>query len=109
MSMSLTEALKQVKLEPGKTYQCQVNGYSVEVRVSVAAVPPPSVEKQPRSVGAGAPATEVEPESSDFEDFVMLDPWVQLPEPPAAFYLETELGEPDPPFIPEIPEDEENA
>ena len=57
--MTLAEALSQVELETGRTYDCVVNGKRVIVRVA-----PPS---------AIAPSARYE------ESDVMLDPWCELP------------------------------
>ena len=84
MNSPLVEALAPLNLEPGRTYRCQVNGRRIEVRV---------LEEAPDEM---LPAPLVE---SD----IMLDPWVELPEPEARFYVATTLGEvplPDPPDIP---------
>jgi len=81
MSVSLEEALKQVHLEIGKTYTCEVNGKIVEMRVREA---PPLPEAD-----------------------IMLDAWVELPEPGPGVVGYSQLGEPDWPDVPEIPTDEE--
>ncbi|MCI0357989.1 MAG: hypothetical protein L0211_05875 [Planctomycetaceae bacterium] len=57
--MTLAEALSQVELEAGRTYDCVVNGKRVTVRV----------------VPAGAIAPSARYDESD----VMLDPWCELP------------------------------
>jgi hypothetical protein len=63
MSMPLAEALEQVELEPGNTYRCRVKGRWVEVRV----------------LEAGSPRLAKPFAEAD----VFLDPWVELPSPPA--------------------------
>jgi hypothetical protein len=55
MSLSLTEALGHVDLQPGQTYRETVNGHTVEVRVLGDALTPELAEQ------------------------VMLLPWVEFP------------------------------
>lgn len=86
MSTSLAEALKQVELEPGRTYCCQVNGHWVEVRVL------PEVESAASRI----------PESD-----IMLDAWVELPPPKPIAKLQARLGKLPLPDVPEIPRDDE--
>jgi hypothetical protein len=81
MSVPLEEALRLVKLEPGRT-SCRVNGWEVEVRV--------------RPV---VPA----PESALNESDVMLDAWAEFPDPAPAGTVLARLVPPPPPDIPEIP------
>jgi hypothetical protein len=57
--MTLAEALAQVDLEPGKTYDCVVGGKRVTVRVAAGSV--------------------TQPASRYDESDVMLDPWCDLP------------------------------
>lgn len=86
MSVSLTDALAQVDLEPG-TYHCDVNGKRIEVRV----LPPNSTL----------------PASIYDESDVMLDPWVEFPTPTSGIFVKASVGTlhmPDPPDIP--PDDE---
>lgn len=85
--MTLAEALAQVDLEVGRTYDCLVNGKRVMVRV----------------VPSGALGPSARYDESD----VMLDPWCELPSqgkpiPNPRF----RLGE-LPLDIPAIPQDEE--
>ncbi len=85
MSVPLGELLKLAKLEPGTTTH-RVDGWDVEVCV--------------RPVAA-------EPESLLNETDIMLDAWVELPDPPGGTAAVSRLGEPDWPDVPEIqPEDE---
>ncbi len=89
MSMPLADALAQVDLEAGRIYRCEVNGRKVEVRVleDAAALIRP------------APLA---------ENDIMLDPWIELPLPPATFNGFATPG--ILPFdIPEIPTEEESA
>jgi hypothetical protein len=82
MSLSLVEALEQVDLEAGRVYYCEVKGLMVELRVLTSA------ESETRS-------------ALDVSD-VMLDPWVELPQPSAKFTVTAKLGAirlPDPPVI----------
>ena len=89
MSIPLTEALQQVELEPGRSYRCRVKDYLVELRVH--AIPP-----------------ELSPAPLDESD-IMLDAWVELPEPAPAAILQSTLSQPEPPDIPSIPTDDEGA
>jgi len=57
--MTLAEALANVELEAGKTYDCLVNGNRVTVHVT--------------------PASRVSPAARYDESDVMLDPWCDLP------------------------------
>jgi hypothetical protein len=84
--MTLAEALANVELEAGKTYDCLVNGNHVTVHVT--------------------PASRISPAARYDESDVMLDPWCELPSqgvriPNARF----RLGK-LPLDIPEIPQDE---
>jgi hypothetical protein len=87
MSIPLAEALRDVKLEPGQTYSCQVNGHWVELRVL------PSL---PATDGSSIP-----------ESDIMLDAWVELPEPRGGTLTTSRLGEPDWPDAPVIVPDED--
>ena len=88
MSVPLTEALEHVDLQPGKSYSCRVKDLWVEVRVRSA-----------------------EPElAARFDESdVMLDPWVEFPDPAPVRISRPTLGPPDPPDIPFIPSDEDDA
>ena len=90
MSLSLVEALSQVDLEPGRTYRCRVKDRMVELRVREA-LPP---ELLP------APLKE-----SDI--MIMLDPWVELPQPAGGKLVRGKPGKLPLPDVPEIPKDEE--
>jgi hypothetical protein len=88
MSLSLVEALGQVDLEAGRVYRCKVNGQWVELRV----------------LGP----SEVRPVSVYDESDVMLDPWVEFPQPTPVYSVVGEFGPtplPDPPDI-SVDEDE---
>ena len=87
MSVTLEEALREVELEVGRTYYCQVRGHWVELRV----------------LGPDAP----EFVSSFSESDVMLDPWVEFPPPEPRGQHLSHLGELPPPDVPEIPGDGE--
>jgi hypothetical protein len=81
MSISLTDALRQVDLRGGEVYRCQVGRFRVEVRVEDTA---------PHCLPDRL-------ESSD----IMLDPWTDLPAPrPIAMVQAT----PAPPVLPDFPE-----
>jgi hypothetical protein len=88
MSVPLAEALSQVELEEGRTYQCEVKGRRVVVRV---------LKELPRSM---LPAPIVE---SD----IMLDPWFELPTPKGGKIIVAKLGPPPRPDIPIIPAEDE--
>jgi hypothetical protein len=88
MSLSIGEAPEQVELEPGRGYSCQVKGYWVELRVL-----PPGVD----------------PKSVVDESDIMLDPWVELPEPTPTMTVVGEYGPLPPPDIPEMPTDWEES
>ena len=84
MSIPLVQVLEQMNLEPGRRYRYQVKGMQVELRVledsSPAMLSCPLVESD-----------------------IMLDPWIELPEPEAGFYVTATLGEVPPPDPPDIP------
>ena len=84
MSVSLAEALEQ--MQPGRTYRCKAQGKVFELRVL------PIPEEL-------APAPLVE------ED-IMLDAWVELPEPSEGLVTISHLGEPDLPDPPIIPDED---
>ncbi len=94
MSISLADALEEVELEPGRTYECEVRGRHVELRVFDA--PPPVRNHLPFATTPGL-----------HEADIRLDPWCELPSPPAVGWLTSELGESPPIDIPEIPTDED--
>lgn len=85
MSLSLVEALGQVDLEPGRVYRCHVKGRWVELRVLEA--------------GRVSPSTRYD------ESDVMLDPWVEFPQPTAKFSVRGEFGPAPLPDVPELPGD----
>jgi hypothetical protein len=87
MNNPLVEALAQMNLEPGRTYCYDVNGRQVVVRVLEQ--PPPEMMPAPLN-----------------ESDVMLDAWVELPEPAEGIVTASRLGEPDLPDPPVIPKDE---
>ncbi len=89
MSLSLVEALGLVELEAGRVYRCSVKGQWVELRV----------------LGA----SEVPPASIFDESDVMIDPWVELPQPTSLFSVVGEFGPPPMPDVPEIPDDGDGA
>jgi hypothetical protein len=91
MSLSLAEALGQVEFEPGRVYRCHVNGNWIELRVLEPQEPPP-VPSSPF-------------DGSD----IMLDPWVELPQPTSGIRLRTRSGSVPLPDVPEIPIDDELA
>jgi hypothetical protein len=103
MNHALAEALQPLNLQPG-TYRCELaeNEVVVEVRPRVACDIKSSAERKSALLSA-------DPVTID-ESCIMLDPWVEFPEPSGGIILESHLGTPDLPDVPEIPpydEDEE--
>jgi hypothetical protein len=85
--MTLAEALAQVELESGRTYDCVVKGQRVTVRV--------------------VPAGTIAPSARYDESDVMLDAWCELPRQGTLIRGgQVRIGE-LPIDIPEIPQDEE--
>lgn len=81
MGISLVDALRQVDLQAGHVYQCQVGRFRVEVRVDESVIP-------------------VLPTPFNASD-VMLDAWIDRPMP------KTEVvrrAVPGPPLVPDIPD-----
>lgn len=85
MSLSLVDALQQVKLEAGRIYQCRVGEFRVQVRVEEDALDILPAPLEPANV--------------------MLDPWTDLPAPQPVTFLDVTLVAPVLPDIPEIPID----
>ena len=85
--MTLSEALAQVELEPGRTYQCRVRGMNVVLRV--------------------APAGEQLLSKPLCEEDIMLDAWCELPGPQPIWRSRPKWGRLPPPDIPHIPRDED--
>ena len=73
MSMTLVEALRQVRLEPGAT-RARVDGFEVEVRVSRTPTAP-------------------DPLPDDIADQVMVDIWLDVPPDPAGRVVIAHRGE----------------
>ncbi len=92
MNVSLTEAIGQLNLRPGQAYRTTVDGHEVEVRMLDAA----SKEKTPE-------------EPSPFADGVMVDLWLDIPDPPYVKIVVSTPGPADPFDPPVIPTDEEGA
>jgi hypothetical protein len=92
MSLSLVEALSQVDLEAGRTYRCRVKDRMIELRVQEI-VPPDLM------------ATQLEESAIR----VMLDPWVELPQPSGGKRVRGKPGKLPLPDVPEIPKDEEDS
>ena len=84
MSISLVDALEDVELEAGQTYRCEVRGHHVELRVLTA--------QALRDESTGL-----------IESDVMLDPWCELPKPPAVGRITSRRVERLPFDIPHIP------
>jgi hypothetical protein len=90
MSTPLAEAIAGLNLQPGQTYRTTVADYEVEVRrrvereAPVSPATPPAVDSPP------------EEERSQFEDMVMLDPWVDLGAVPSpkSITVTVRVGEP---------------
>ncbi len=87
MNLSLVEALGQVDLEAGRVYRCQVKGQWVEVHVL-------------------GPADLRDVSVYDESD-VMLDPWVEFPQPTSGIVLHAKPGSLPLPDVPEMPTDED--
>lgn len=87
MNTSLEYALRDVELEAGRNYRCQVRGQWVEIRV----------------LGPVSPTED----SSVPSDEGMLDSWVELPEPKPAGQLRARVAPPFPPDAPDLPADDE--
>ena len=85
MSMSLVDALRQVDLEAGRTYQCRVGPLCVQVQVQEN-------------------AWDVVPAPLDPAD-VMLDPWIDLPAPKPVAMVDVTLVVPVLPDVANIPGD----
>ena len=82
MSISLADALRQVDLQGGRVYQCQVGRFRVELRIEET---PPSLLPAPL-------------QSTD----VMLNPWTDLPAPESIAVVQAMPG---PPVLPDLPSD----
>lgn len=80
-------ALEDVELEVGRTYQCELRGHQIEVRV----------------------LSKPETSSCLSAEDVMLDPWCELPSPKTIGVLSSSLVEHLPFDIPEIPVTEETT
>lgn len=91
MSISLTDALRDVDLQPGQTYRCEVRGHNVELRVLA-----------PQANGDDS-------ESAIPVADVMLEPWLELPELACRAKGVSRLTPSLPPDIPAIPHDGEDA
>ncbi len=96
MSISLADALEKVELEPGRTYECEVRGRHVELRVF--ARPP----QEPAS-----PASSDETSALDPND-IRLDAWCELTSPRERKRVTSVLVDHIPFDIPEIPQDEDD-
>jgi hypothetical protein len=84
--MTLAEALAEVDLEAGRTYNCEVKGQRITVRVAA---------------GPAAPAARYD------ESDVMLEPWCELP-PQGKLIPNPRIRWGELPLdIPDIPQDEE--
>lgn len=81
MGISLADALRQVDLQGGHVYQCQVGRFRVEVRVD---------EAVPQVLPAPLKASDV-----------MLDAWIDLPTPKSEA---VRRAAPGPPLIPDLPD-----
>jgi hypothetical protein len=89
VSVSIVEALGQVDLEVGRVYRYEVKSRWVELCV--------------------LDPSEVQPVSVYDESDVMLDPWVELPQPTPLYSVVGEFGPRPLPDPPEIPVDEDEA
>jgi hypothetical protein len=85
--MTLAEALANVELEPGRTYECRVQGKRVVVQVS--------------------PGSLTEPAARFDESDVMLDAWCDLPMQGKRVEIGNVRYGKLPVDIPDIPQDDE--
>lgn len=95
MSISLADALEQVELEPGRTYECEVRGQQVELRVLAK---PTSTAPAVRNQYATTPGLH--------PDDIRLDAWCELPSPkPLSRVIPRPIAR-HPFDIPEIPHED---
>ena len=97
MSISLADALETVELEPGRTYECEVRGQHVELRVF--AKPPASAPAKQHSY--------VTPPGLHPDD-IRLDAWCELQSSRERIRVTSKLVDHIPFDIPEIPQDEDD-
>jgi hypothetical protein len=97
---ALIDTLKKLNLEPG-IYRFELPEYEIviTVRSRKARDDEPSAERLSESMT-------VDPVTID-ESCIMLEPWVEFPEPSGGFISVSHLGEPDLPDIPEIPAEDD--
>ena len=88
MSITLEEALKEVELEPGRTYVCGVNGRQVEVRVRTSLQ------------SSMAPAK--------IEDEGKIDAWFEIPPRKGTYRHRAKPGKMPPPDLPDIPVEDDS-
>lgn len=92
MSTLLAEAIERLNLKPGQTYRTTIQGHEVEVR-RLDAAPPARPPETPAPVG----------------EIVMLEPWFELPDPPAQRIVRPTPGSMELPHPPIIPPDDETV
>jgi hypothetical protein len=83
MSTPLIEAVRQLNLQPGQSTEINVNGYLVQIR---------RVEKPEQAKPSE--------EESEYAHMVMVNPWIELPDLPAARIVIAKPGPIDPPDPP---------
>lgn len=96
MSISLAEALEEVELEPGRTYECEVRGQQVELHVL-----PKRTSTAPVVRNQYATTPGVHP------DDIRLDAWCELPSPVPLSRVVPRAVASLPFDIPEIPPSED--
>jgi hypothetical protein len=96
MSISLADALEEVELEPGHTYECDVRGQHVVVRV---------LSERPST---SQPATPPDEASALDPNDIRLDAWRELPAPRSLGTVPSRLVDHIPFDIPEMPHDEDD-
>jgi hypothetical protein len=96
MNLSLLDALQQLNLQPG-TYRCNLPEHEVVVQVRPRKVCEDSPIRENQSKQDSAESSMID------ESCLMLDPWVELPGLSGGTVLESRLGKPELPDVPEIP------
>ncbi len=82
--MTLSEALEQVDLEPGKTYRCRVQGMRVELKVC----------SDLHAEAAAVHGTSIDADVIRDDDLTPNDDWVELPAPEPSLKIKLKQGRP---------------